>query len=240
MVARAARNGKLAVIPAKGRSTRFPGKNKALLAGKPLVVRAVEVAQECALFETVMVSTDDDTIARLASHAGAEVPFQRDASLAEDTVEVPAVVRHAVEWYEHNRGKLFEWVCVLQPTSPLRAADDLIASAGLLDGSPEVDAVVSVSRYHHHPQWALRIAEGRLLPDSPTTATSSRQDLPPLYHPDGTVLWWRVRALRRSLNVYDGLVVPYRPPRGSALDVDYPDDLALAEWRFGAGAEGER
>jgi len=222
----------LAVIPAKARSTRFPGKNVALLAGKPLVVHAVDVARESGLFETVVVSTDDSTVAELARGAGAEVPFMRDPVLSADTVEVPAVVRNAVEWYQQNRGRHFRWVCVLQPTCPLRTSADLVDSRKLLDEHPRADVVVSVSKYHHHPHWALRIENDRLVPDKPQSATESRQHLPELCHPDGTVYWWRTASLMSMENIYDGIVIPYRTPADSVLDIDYPDDLEYAEWKL--------
>ena len=228
----------LAVIPAKARSTRFPGKNKASLAGKPLVTRAVEAALESVLFHTVMVSTDDDDIAQFARAAGAEVPFRRDPALTEDIVETPAVVRDAVSWYRANREASFEWVCILQPTCPLRTPRDIVDSRACTSAAGQVDAVVSVSKYHHHPYWALRVevaagaSAGRLVPDKPATVTASRQDLPDLYHPDGTVYWWRVDALLNSDNLYDGVVIPYFTPPDSVLDIDYAQDLARAERRL--------
>jgi N-acylneuraminate cytidylyltransferase/CMP-N,N'-diacetyllegionaminic acid synthase len=222
----------LAVIPAKARSTRFPGKNVALLAGAPLVVHAVRVAKESGLFETVVLSTDDPKVAELAREAGAEVPFMRDPALAGDTVEVPAVVRNAVEWYQHNRDSHFQSVCVLQPTCPLRTTTDLVDSRKLLDAHPRADVVVSVSRYHHHPYWALRFEDDRVVPDRPQSATESRQHLPELYHPDGTVYWCRIASLLSTENIYDGIVIPYCTPADSVLDIDYPEDLKIAEWRL--------
>ncbi len=222
----------LAVIPAKARSTRFPGKNVALLAGKPLLIHAVDVARESGLFDAVVVSTDDSTLAELARTAGAEVPFIRDSALSGDTVEVPAVVRNVVEWYQHNRDRQFQWVCVLQPTCPLRTTADLVDSQRLLDEHPRADVVVSVSKYHHHPYWALRIEDDRIVPDRPESATRSRQRLPELCHPDGTVYWWRTAWLMSMENIYDGIVIPYRTPADSMLDIDYPDDLKYAEWRM--------
>ncbi len=222
----------LAVIPAKARSTRFPGKNVALLAGKPLVVQAVGVAKDSGLFDAIVVSTDDSTVAELARGAGADVPFMRDSALSGDTVEVPAVVRNAVEWYQHNRDQHFQWVCVLQPTCPLRTTADLIDSRKLLDEHPDADAIVSVSRYHHHPYWALRIEDDRIVPDRSKSATQSRQHLPALCHPDGTVYWWRIATLMSTENIYDGIVIPYRTPADSVLDIDYPDDLEYAKWRL--------
>ena len=234
MSAAATERHDLAVIPAKARSTRFPGKNKALLAGKPLVTRAVEAALESALFHTVMVSTDDDHIAEFAQAAGAEVPFLRNAALTEDTVETPAVVRDAVSWYRANREASFEWVCILQPTCPLRTPRDIVDSRACISAAGQVDAVVSVSKYHHHPYWALRVQDQRLLPDKPAKVTESRQHLPDLYHPDGTVYWWRVAALLGSFNLYDGVVVPYFTPPDSVLDIDYAHDLTRAESRLQA------
>ncbi len=232
MAAPASDAGNLAVIPAKARSMRFPGKNVALLAGKPLVVHSVDVARESGLFATVVVSTDDPDVADLARDAGAEVPFMRDPALSGDTVEVPAVVRNAVEWYQHNRERHFQWVCVLQPTCPLRTTADLVDSRKLLDEHPDADVVVSVSKYHHHPYWALRIEDDRIVPDRPKYATESRQHLPELFHPDGAVYWWRTAALMSMENIYEGIVIPYRTPADSALDIDYPDDLKFAEWRM--------
>ncbi len=222
----------LAVIPAKARSTRFPGKNLARLAGKPLVVHAVDVARDSGLFDKVVVSTDDATIAELARTAGAEVPFMRDPALATDTVEVPAVVRNTVEWYQHNRDLHFKWVCVLQATCPLRTTADLVDSRKLLDEHPNADAVVSVSKYDHHPYWALRIEEDRIVPDRQKAATESRQQLPELCHPYGTVYWWRVATLMSTENIYDGIVIPYRTPADSVLDIDYADDLEYAAWKL--------
>lgn len=237
MTALGASQRNLAVIAAKARSTRFPGKNIALLAGKPLVVHAIAVAQRSGLFETVMVSTDDQSIAGLARDAGADVPFLRDAALAEDTVEVPAVVRNAVDRYRHEQDRHFDWVCILQPTCPLRTAGDLTDSHRLISQNSQADAVVSVSRYRHYPEWALRVVDGRLVPCDANSITTSRQHLPESYHPDGLIYWWRVSTLLSSATMYDGVVIPYHTPPQSALDIDYPVDLEYAEWRL---AEGRR
>lgn len=222
----------LCVVPAKARSTRFPGKNTALLAGKPLVVWAVEAALASGVFDCVMVSTDDEGIARLARSAGAEVPFIRDPALAADDVEVPAVIRSVLHWYDQHSGRIFEEICILQPTSPLRTAQDIRAAKSMLDADPQADGVISVSPYAHHPHWALRIEGGRLVAQFPQSATASRQDLPPLYHPDGTVFWHRRRSLLSERPVYERRMLAYLTPARSSLDIDYPDDLDYAQWRI--------
>jgi len=199
------------------------------------VARAVECAQQAGLFHTVMVSTDDETIAEVARRAGGEVPFMREASLAQDTVEVTPVVRNVIEWYEQNRGCSFDWVCILQPTSPLRTPEDISASWSLVSDDPEITAVISVSPYHHHPHWAVGVRGGVLQPAFPAQARASRQDLPELYHPDGAVYWWKTAMMMQDENIYNGRPLPYHTPHESALDIDYPEDLIFAEWLVSSG-----
>ncbi len=222
--------GNLAVIPAKTRSTRFPGKNLAALGGIPLVCRAVQSALAAGVFETVLVSTDSPDIALLARDAGAEVPFTRGAELTADLVEVPAVVRHALQWFEPQRR--FEWVCILQPTCPFRTAGDIVAARRRIQEVPDADVVMSVSPFEPHPQRALHLSHGQLLPDHPADAGASRQHLPPRYRPDGLIYWWRAAALLRSLDPFHGKVIPFFTPPASRLDIDYPEDLEYAEWRW--------
>ena len=97
---------------------------------------------------------------------------------------------------------------------------------------PQADAVISVSKYHHHPRWALRLEDERLLADVPASATTSRQHLPDLYHPDGTVYWRRASDIMSDTSPYDGVILAYHTPSTSALDIDHPEDLEYAQWRL--------
>lgn len=224
------RRPNLCVIPAKARSTRLPGKNVALLGGQPLVARTVETAISSAVFDIVMVSTDDEQIAQISRDAGASIPFMRDPELAEDRVEVPAVVSNVVQWYYDHKAMVFDWVCILQPTSPMRTTVDIIASRDLLTSCKDADGLMSITKYHYHPYWALQLQDGVITPVHPAHASTSRQDLPDMYHPDGTIIWRRAQHLLDGQGWYEGKILAYLTPGSSRLDIDDPQDLQYARW----------
>ncbi len=220
---------KLAVIPAKGRSTRLPGKNLAQLGGRPLVVWSIDAARDSGLFDRIIVSTDDEGIAAVARAAGAEVPFIRRSELTVDGVEVDAVIHDAVKWCAAS-AMVPEWVCTLQPTSPLRRGEHIRAAWQLLADEPTATGLVAVSPYGHHPLWALRIHEGGLVPLDPDHCMRSRSELPELVHPNGCLYWQKGADILARRGRYGGRILAYVTPHDAAVDVDEPEDLAYAEW----------
>ena len=110
----------LAVIPARGGSKGIPGKNIVPFAGKPLICYTVEAALKSKYLKRVIVSTDDNEIAKVAKDCGAEVPFLRPSNLSQDDTSSVSVLKHAVKFIEESEGSLFDFVVLLQPTSPLR------------------------------------------------------------------------------------------------------------------------
>ncbi|MGB9578379.1 MAG: acylneuraminate cytidylyltransferase family protein, partial [Halothiobacillaceae bacterium] len=109
----------LALIPARGGSKGLPGKNLRALGGKPLIQWSIEAAQRSRFVTRVVVSSDDPTILTAARAAGAETPFVRPAELAQDDTSSIDVVFHALDQLPP-----FDWVVLLQPTSPLRTSED--------------------------------------------------------------------------------------------------------------------
>jgi len=220
----------LGIIPAKGHSERIPRKNMALLAGKPLIQYTLEAALACKVLDVVMVSTDDPQIGAFARKLGAEVPFLRDSRLASDDATMADVMLDAVEWYEKNRKRTFDKLCMLLPSSPLRTAADIVSAKRLLTRHPEADSVLSVTRCSHPPGWALHVAEaGTVHPTWPEYISKKRQDLPEWCAENGAVFWARTSSLRRIRSQYGGVQVPYFMPPDRGVDVDYPEELAFAE-----------
>ena len=111
-------NKVLALIPARGGSRRLPGKNLRLMRGVPLIVHTIRAALRSSFVDRVVVSTDDPEICAVALEHGAEVPFMRPAELAKDTSSSEDVIRHAIRELGH-----FDYLALLQPTSPLRTAN---------------------------------------------------------------------------------------------------------------------
>jgi CMP-N,N'-diacetyllegionaminic acid synthase len=114
----------LALIPARGRSKRLPGKNIRVLGDKPLIVWSIDVAKDIPEICDILVSTDDSAIASICTDAGALVPWLRPADLATDTASSVDVVLHALDWYETQKGKV-DGILLLQPTSPFRTKETM-------------------------------------------------------------------------------------------------------------------
>lgn len=189
----------LAVIPARGGSKSVPFKNIRLLGGRPLVGYTIEAALKTPPVDRVLVSTEDETISRIARELGAEVPFFRPRDLAEDHVPTWPVVLHAIEYLERVEGWFPEVIITLWPTTPLRATEDIESGIQLLLQS-EADTVVALVRVEErHPYWMKRLEGGRVVPFvEGVEQMVQRQDLPPLYMMNGGF------TIRRRV-VYDWL-----------------------------------
>jgi CMP-N,N'-diacetyllegionaminic acid synthase len=224
----------LAVVPARGGSKGIPRKNMQLLAGKPLVVHAVETGLAAELVTRVVCSTDDPDIAEAARSAGAEVPFLRPSELAQDTSEDWPVFIHTLTWLEHDNWQP-DLIVNLRPTSPLRTPRHVDEAIQLLlrTGADSVKAVC-LARQHPHKMW-LRQPDGCIEPYLKTPFRLSRgPDVPRAELED---VYWQngvVDVTRREVILERGVMIGPRvaglvtAPHES-IDIDTPLDLALAE-----------
>lgn len=222
----------LGLVPARGGSKGIPGKNLRQVGGKSLVARAVESGLGSRLVGRVILSTDSEAIAEAGKLAGAEVPFLRPAELSRDDTPSSAVVIHTLEWLEKNGGTRPDILVLLQPTAPLRRGRHVDEALELLISSG-ARAVVSVARVpgHLHPAWQFSIRDGALHPFlEGSRLPTRRQDLPPTYTRNGAVYAaWTQAWLDGSLASWQG-AVPYVMEPEDSVNVDGPEDLALAEF----------
>jgi N-acylneuraminate cytidylyltransferase len=220
----------LALIPARGGSKGVPQKNIAPLGGRPLIAWTVAAAHGSAFIDRLILSSDDAAIIAAAAAAGCEAPFVRPADLASDTARSIDVVRHAMDWAEAEGGGAYDYLALLQPTSPLRTAADIDACIRACHDS-DAPAAVTVVEPQHSPYWMYaRDGQGRLSPLLQAAADSSRrQDLPAAYLPNGAVYVGRCSELRRADSfVMPGVLGVVMPPERS-VDIDTPLDFTLAE-----------
>ncbi|MBF0407117.1 MAG: acylneuraminate cytidylyltransferase family protein [Candidatus Riflebacteria bacterium] len=150
----------LAIIPARGGSRRVPGKNIRIIAGKPLIGWTILEAKKSKFIDRLILSSEDKEIHRTAREYGCEVPFERPPELAADDTPGTAPVLHAIDFYQQK----YDYVVLLQPTSPLRLAED-IDNALLHCLSQKAPACFSVFEMNKPPSWMFRINEkGKALP----------------------------------------------------------------------------
>lgn len=217
----------LAIITARGGSKGLPRKNVLPVAAKPLIAWTVEAARQSRYIDRLILSSEDQEIIDTACACGCEAPFRRPESLAKDDTPSIEPVLHAIAALQPN----YDYIVLLQPTSPLRTAADI-------DGCIETcirsgaDSCVSVMEVAKSPYWMYSLAEDKqlrpLLGDKPFPAR--RQDLPKAYVLNGAVYVARREwLLRRQAFVGEGTVA-YVMPEDRSLDIDKKTDLELAEY----------
>jgi CMP-N-acetylneuraminic acid synthetase/RimJ/RimL family protein N-acetyltransferase len=218
---------RLALIPARGGSKRFPRKNLAVFDGRPLLARTVDVARETGLFARIVVSTEDDEIAGVATDAGAEV-LRRDPRLAADSARLVDVCRVVLDELA-QQGELVEAFCLLLPTSPFRTAVHVREAWDVLERR-RANGVMSVSEFPHVPLWAVHEVRGSLRLFFGRRWLKSRDRLPRLCRHNGVVLWMKTDAFRRARDFYGPRIAAYPMSLEESVDLDHPLDLAFAEF----------
>jgi CMP-N-acetylneuraminic acid synthetase len=219
----------LGVVPARGGSKGIPNKNLAMLAGRPLLAYTAEAARTSRRLSRCIVSTDDERIAQAARSLGIDVPFLRPPELASDDTPMLPVLQHAAREVARG-GTAVDVVVLLQPTSPLRRASHVDAAIDLLE-STGADSVVSVVDVPHqfNPMSVMRLEDGRLRPFVDGPLITRRQDKPQVYARNGpAVLAVRTRVLEAG-SLYGDDCRPLVMSAADSIDIDGPDDLALAE-----------
>lgn len=221
----------LGLIPARGGSKGIPGKNIKNLAGKPLIAWTIASALKSKTCSRLIVSTDDEKIASVAREWGAEVPFIRPAHLATDTSASISVVEHALKWLEENEQCYPEYVMLLQPTSPLRSADDICNCVDIVKIKNAI-AVVSVCEANPHPYIVKKISDTGTLENFVPTEKKidRRQDMPPAYALNGAIYVTRCDSLISTHSFTPDGTVAYIMPKERSIDIDSSLDFQFAEF----------
>jgi N-acylneuraminate cytidylyltransferase len=220
-------NSVLALVPARGGSKGVPRKNIRLVGGKPMIAWTIEAARGSRYIDRLVLSSDDQAIVDVAVECGCDAPFIRPAELASDQADSMSVIRHAIDRLPER----FEYVVLLQPTSPMRRTQDIDgAIAHCVDrGAP---ACVSICEAEKSPFWMLRLdPEGIVHPLFPADQIPHRrQDAPSVFALNGAVYVARTDHLERGGTFLAPGAIGYPMPRERSLDVDTELDLAIADF----------
>jgi len=224
----------LGLIPARGGSEGIKGKNIVPLCGKPLIGWVCEEARKAAIFDELIVSSDDSAIIEAANSYGVSSSYVRPEKLAQDDTLVIEVILHAVEWYREHQNVNFDYVALLQPTAPLAIADDYIRAVECAKEKAADTVVTLYQAAQHHPAIMYTIdEEGKadfFANSLGWNKMARRQDLPPVYMRSGIVYVFKTSTLEQSLNLYGGVTYSIEvPEERGAIDINTPFDLVLAE-----------
>lgn len=223
---------KIAVIPARGGSKRIPKKNIKYFHGVPMVARAIEIARKSKLFDDIVVSTDDEGIAKVSLEYGASIPFIRPSYLADDYAGTAPVIAHAVS-EAIKRDAMIEYVCCIYPCVPLLMPQDLIRAFDILLKSNS-EFVFPVVEYSHPVQRGFTLgACGEINFAYPEHEMSRTQDLEPMYHDAGQFYWGRAASWLSGKKMHSdgtGMLIP----SWQVVDIDNEQDWRRAELLYSA------
>lgn len=216
------------LITARGGSKSIPRKNVLPLAGKPLIAWTIEAALRAPGLSRLIVSTDDEEIARVAREWGAEVPFMRPPELAQDNSPHLDVLTHALSWLDANDKSKLDCLMLLQPTSPLRTTEDIEAVLAMAS-EKEADAVISVAPCESHPYLTKQIMPDGKLQDfiDRPHGYLPRQILPPVYSLNGAIYLLRRELLLERREWFTNRTYAYIMPPERSYDIDSPWDMHL-------------
>ena len=222
----------LAVIPARGGSKGVPRKNIRMVHDKPLIAWTIEAALRTTdKFCDIIISTDDPEIASVAKDYGASVPFLRSSTLSGDKVPMIDVLRHAVQHHEHMYGYNLDWVCLLQPTVPMRTTEDIRAAIKIAE-TTEADSVISVVQVQStHPNLMKKIKNGSLVSFAIEEKEGTRrQDYKPdAYMRNGAIYLTRRDTIIKHSSIWGKAIHPFIMPENRSVNIDSPIDLKLCE-----------
>lgn len=221
-------NGKtvLAIIPARGGSKGVLRKNIRLVAGKPLIAWTIDEAKKSKYIDRLILTSEDNEIIRIAEEYGCEAPFIRPIELAQDDTPGIEPVIHAIKLMPS-----YDYVVLLQPTSPLRTQVDIDKCLELCL-SKHANACVSVTVPDKSPYWMFTVnTDGMMKPFQGETKCliSRRQELPVVYALNGAIYVSEMATLLRNKTFITKETLAYEMSKYSSVDIDTETDLLIVE-----------
>ena len=218
----------IAIIPARGGSKRIPKKNIKNFLGKPVIAYSIEAAIKTNLFERVIVSTDNDAIAKISIKYGAEAPFVRPEELSDDFTGTPEVIGHAVKWLE-NSGEKINYVCCIYPAAPLIEKNDILKGFDLIKNR-KWEFIMAATNFSYPIFRSFKKSpNGGLEIIFPKHYNSRSQDLPKVYHDAGLFYWAKPDTWKKNFKGYNEKNSIVEIPNYRVQDIDTFDDWKKAE-----------
>lgn len=224
------------MIPARGGSKGIPGKNIKPMGGLPLICHSIDTARKFVEDKDICVTTDSDEIIDVVKQYGMEVPFKRPDYLATDTASSYDVLIHALDFYK-EKGIEYDWIVLLQPTTPFRKEEDLRKMLDMMND--DLDMIVSVKQAETNPYYNCYAVneEGYLQKfiKTPVGGYGRQATRPVIYEKNGSVYVIKIDSLRKQkINDFEKVHI-YEMSKEYSIDLDEPLDWIFAEAVLNAG-----
>ena len=222
----------IAIVPARGGSKGLPGKNMRELCGQPLISWSIQAGLGSSHVDEVMVTTDSPEIADVARAFGAAVPFMRPADLASDTATSFDVIWHTLEFYKTELRRSFDYVVLLEPTSPLRDKRDVDMALRQLLNKPQASAIAGICKTEsQNPAFLVRRDAAGFIEgyENRSMKVLRRQDIAEVFFFEGSVYISETEALIRHKTFYHAQTIGYEVPKWKSLEIDDMVDFVMVE-----------
>ena len=223
----------LGIVCARAGSKGLKNKNMKLFYGKPLIYWTFEKLKKIKQLDKIIVSTDDDQIAKIALQAGAEIPFIRPREISDDNSVISEVLIHAIQHF-NKKGSVYN-VCCIYSTAPFIRSKDIIRGYEKLKSKDSIQFVLSATSYAFPIQRAIRIdSNGGVVPFDAASFKKRSQDLTEVYHDAGQFCWAKANAYLNKLQVFADHTRIINLPRYRVIDIDTLEDWEMAEYMYKA------
>jgi len=221
----------ISIIPARGGSKRIPRKNIKDFLGKPIIAYSIDAALKSALFDKVIVSTDDYEIAEISKNYGAEVPFMRSEKNSNDFATTADVLLEVIQNFS-NSGFEFDYLCCIYPCAPFITPQKLQDSFNIML-KEKAEGIIPIVKFSYPIQRALRINNLGLLEYIwPENLNKRSQDLETAYHDASQFYWINVKSFNKSKNLITENSLPFILSEMEVQDIDSQMDFRLAEIKY--------
>jgi N-acylneuraminate cytidylyltransferase len=220
----------LAIIPARGGSKRIPYKNIKKFSYLPIIAWSIKAAKNSKLFDEIMVSTEDDKIAKVSKKFGAKIPFKRSKKNSKDSIPLTSVLEEVLTKYI-TLGKEFDYVCCIYAAAPL------IKKKHLIDGLKKLktkgcNSVISVSEFEGSIWNSFKIKEKGKLNFNFKKNFLNKHDNKANYYHDGQWFWFKTSSFLKSKKIIGKNTRSVLIPKHLSQDINTPEDWKLAEIKF--------
>ena len=216
----------LAVITARIGSKRLVNKNILDLSGKPLIAWTIEEAKKSKYIDKLIISTDSEFIAKVAIEFNAEVPFIRPKELASDTSDSISVLKHSIDFFKDE----YDYIMLLQPTSPLRSSEDIDAAIEML--SQQTQSIVSVTKTQHNPLWSNKLPEDLSMENFIQDEIKNKrsQDLPTYFRLNGSIYVSEIDYFLHNNGFFGHNTKAFIMSSENSIDIDTQLDFDFASY----------
>jgi CMP-N-acetylneuraminic acid synthetase len=220
----------LAIITARGGSKGVPGKNIKNLGGKPLIAWTIEAAKKSKYIDRLITTSDSNEIIKISEEYGSEAPFVRPSYLANDLSRQEDAISHAMEWVENN-DKKYNYVLLLQPTSPFRDLDEINAVVEYFELNPKARSVLVVKEAEKNPLMMNMLPEDHSMKDfiPKELRLKNRQELPTYYQINGSTCIAEWDHFMKEGSFLTSETYAYITDDIKGFDIDTVADYMLAE-----------